>query len=582
MKLCRKVLSGSFQRQNPLSSGIADIERKYLGLDHCIVGKRLAEKWGLPQQIILAIWLHHSDPDAISQNMPDARIAQIVRLADNIARASQLGNSGSFDEPEFGPAILNSLDLSSGQIDEIIHNLPQQVSEKTQLLSLNSDGNPALWCRAIQNTAANFAHDNNELASENRQLQISSGLCGFINDFISDVSSTMSAIDIAAVFGSKLKQFYNTGPVCVYLPDSQNKEFAEAVTIDENNKTEYFLLKSPADTQMIPAKIQNSREFFDAYEHVPWLFEQTTVQFDPPLTRITPLSANYFAVGAVIIEFSQPNIAALPNFSAVANSAAILMALANAQQNEKVLSEQFAVTLGKLKETQDQLACAQSLHAVAELAAGAAHELNNPLAVISGRAQLLQEVETDQDKKQMLRQIEQRARDIAEIIEDLMAFARPEPADIEKNSVRSIIEEALQNTAKKHNLSSLETNIENLEALPDIYVDKSQIAAAVSNVLSNSLEAYPGSNGPITISARTLQNNSIVEITIQDRGIGMDPETLRKAMLPFFSAKPAGRKRGMGLAKTQRLLQLNNGTIRLVSQPNFGTSAIITMPGASQ
>jgi len=76
------------------------LEQKHLGLDHTILGKRLAVKWRLPNQIVLAIWLHHSDVNLISQSMPEAKIAQVVQLADLIARQCGIGQSGSFDLPD--------------------------------------------------------------------------------------------------------------------------------------------------------------------------------------------------------------------------------------------------------------------------------------------------------------------------------------------------------------------------------------------------------------------------------------------------------------------------------------------------
>ncbi|MDO8302022.1 MAG: HDOD domain-containing protein [Sedimentisphaerales bacterium] len=578
-----EVMPKSFERvvteAKAAGACAADIERKYLGLDHCIVGKRLAEKWGLPRQIVLAIWLHHSDPDAIAQNMPDARIAQIVRLADNIARACQLGGSGSYDEPECSETMLNALGLTTEHIDTISEKLPKQVAQKTKLLTLDSDRNAEMWCEAIHSAASTMAKDNTKLVSENHSLQTASNLCGFITEFLSGVTSTMPAIDVAAAFASMLQRFYQTGPVCIYLPDEVQQGIADAVIINDVYQTEFLVLKNPPDMPLIPQQIQNRYALLDASEHAHWLFEQLPVPFDSTMTKIAPLVANGSAVGAVVVELRQVvTHDPLLNFQLAARTAAAIIALAKAHYGQEVLSEQFVQTLGQLKQTQEQLAAAQSLQAVAELAAGAAHELNNPLAVISGRAQLLAQVESDQSKKQMLRQIEERTRDISGTIEDLMAFARPGPTECALSSVPAIVNEAISITAKKHNVAMLETKIKNLADLPNVYVDSKQIVTAISHVLSNALEAYPGNNGPIFIAGKRLDATEMVEIEISDRGCGMDGETLRKATLPFFSAKPAGRKRGMGLAQTQRLIQLNNGLLHITSESDAGTTVTITLP----
>jgi putative nucleotidyltransferase with HDIG domain len=578
-----EVMPKSFERvvaeAKSAGASAAQTERKYLGIDHCIVGKRLAEKWGLPNEITLAIWLHHSDPDAIAQNMPDAGIAQIVRFADIVARSCQLGNSGSFDEPLYSAAMLESLGLTQEQLDSIAAKLPQLVAQKTQLLSLNSEHNAQMWCDAIHTTATAMAKDNTRLASENALLQNASGLCGLITDFLSSITSTQSAIEIAAGFAAMLQRFYQTGPVCIYLLGRSAEALADAVIINENHQTDFLLLKSTSDMPLLPQRFHGGYALLDAFSEVPWLFEQLSVHFDTAATKIAPLIANGRTVGALAVEFSHtPGNDELSNFHIVVSTAAAIIALAQTHQRQELMSEQLAQTLGQLKQAQQQLADAQALQAVAELAAGAAHELNNPLAVISGRAQLLEEVEADQNRKQMLKQIEDRAHDISGIVEDLMSFAMPEPTDAAQNSLRAIIDDAIQQTAKKHNLAALEVKLDNLEDLPQVYVDNGQVAAAVSNVLSNALESYPGGNGPVSISSNYLEAAETVELKIQDQGCGMDGETLRKAMLPFFSAKAAGRKRGMGLAQTQRLIQLNKGSIRLASQVNSGTTVTITLP----
>jgi len=110
-------------------------------------------------------------------------------------------------------------------------------------------------------------------------------------------------------------------------------------------------------------------------------------------------------------------------------------------------------------------------------------------------------------------------------------------------------------------------------------VDKTQAIQALGHILSNALESYTGQDsGPLTIEGHVLNENNLVEIRIIDSGCGMDETTLRQASKPFFSAKPAGRKRGMGLAHAQRLLSLNNASLRLDSTPGKGTTVTVRLP----
>jgi signal transduction histidine kinase len=219
-----------------------------------------------------------------------------------------------------------------------------------------------------------------------------------------------------------------------------------------------------------------------------------------------------------------------------------------------------------------------SLNALAEMAAGAAHELNNPLAVISGRAQLLAEAQSDQETKEILRQIYENAREASGIIEDLMSFAEPPRPRAALTNVRKMLDEAVQLTSRKTNSEDLDIEIEIAEDVGDVLADSAQIVSALANVISNAVESYSGQPGPIEITAEVVESGELVKLAIKDRGCGMDAETLKKATQPFFSAKTAGRKRGMGLAYPARFIQLNKGTLTMTSEPGNGTSVAIYLP----
>ena len=99
----------------------------------------------------------------------------------------------------------------------------------------------------------------------------------------------------------------------------------------------------------------------------------------------------------------------------------------------------------------------------------------------------------------------------------------------------------------------------------------------LENHLSNALESYPGDNGPIKLSGRCEQQSGTSVFQIIDQGCGMDAETAQKGTQPFFSAKIAGRKRGMGLAHAQRLIQLNDGSLQILSKADKGTTVTIML-----
>jgi len=575
-----KSFSRILEEAKSQNASTCTIEQKYLGLDHTILGKRLAQKWHLPDQITLAIWLHHSDTTAIAQTMPEARIAQIVQLADTIARQCSIGQSGSYDVPDLPDAIVKSLAINSEQLQKIRRNLPDQVMQKSKLLGLESPAAAAAYGDAVQTAIRQLARDNTKLSLEERQLQTDAGHFNFTIDFLTSIGSTASPIDIAENFAVRWQKFYQTGMVCLYLAPPANPQKLQAVIVENLSQSRMVYLNAPADSPPIPEAIISKFAILDAHDCIDWLFEQLDVDFDSNHTKLAPLLSNGKAIGAIAFELRYPGDTELfyEKLRTTTSVAGAVLDAALASADRQRFAEQLVALLGQLRTAQQQLASTSSLNALAEMAAGAAHELNNPLSVISGRAQLLAKTETDAEKKQILKQIQENASEISQIIDALMSFAKPPQPRPTSTSIKQILAEAAQLTAQKQNIEQIDVQTNIAEACKNVFVDSAQIASAIANIFSNSLESYPSGRGPIKFTAGPHETGDLVKVVISDLGCGMDAETLQKATQPFFSAKPAGRKRGMGLAHTQRTIQSNGGSLNITSQPGSGTTVTILLP----
>jgi anti-sigma regulatory factor (Ser/Thr protein kinase) len=343
----------------------------------------------------------------------------------------------------------------------------------------------------------------------------------------------------------------------------------------------------------------------DARDHINWLLEQLEVDFDSGRTKLAPLRCDGQAVAVVAFELNYPGDVDFfaEKFETAASMAGAVLGLALAKQHEERLLERFARVKtnyppeGRRPEAADQrpgdgavsnppsaipnpqsLLPPSSVEALAEMAAGVAHELNNPLSVIAGRAQLLAQAESDGQKRHVLDVIGQNAREASGIIDDLMSFAQPDPPRPAKVNIRQVLNEAVELAAQKTGGESINVQVRVAEGAREVFVDSAQIVSAVANVIANSVESYADALGPVKIVAEPA--DGAVRLQISDLGYGMEAETIRKATYPFFSAKPAGRKRGMGLAYTARLVQLNRGTLSIESHPDHGTTVTITLPCA--
>jgi len=572
------------------------VEQANLGLDHTILAKRFAQNLRLPSDIILGLWLHHSHGGIASQ-IPQARIAAVVELADIIVRRAGIGKSGSYDEQITPEAIAETLGLTAEQIKQVEQQLPDMVNRKAEAVGLNILKPGWAYCDALRATAGQLAADGSKIFEESTRLQSSASYFDFIKELFPKINSSISAIEMAKNYATVWQNFFHTGPVCVYLTDQLEENIAEGAIAEEQGKAKAVVLEVPLDAELIPQPMKEKFVVSDAGDNVDWLFEQCEVKFDLARTKIAPLQSAGRTVGVIIFELRHPvgnDIA--ERFRPAAEFGGTVLDMLGTIGSQQWYAERFAQVLSKTPDARPQTQDPASLKnyaeaskepktedgagALAEMAAGAAHELNNPLSVISGRAQLLAKSENDPDRKRILEQIQQNAGELSGIIDDLMSYANPQQPRPTETGIGQIINDAVDLTKQKKQMNQLDIKIDVAPDTPAAFVDSAQISCAISNIICNGLEAYPSGSGAIAIDVSASKTSRTVSIQVIDSGRGMDEQTLARATHPFFSARPAGRKRGMGLAHAQRLIEINHGTLSLASEPDKGTTVTIILPVA--
>ena len=578
-----EVMPKSFERMvaeaNASGASLIQIEQKHLGLDHSVLGKRLAQKWQLPPAVVSGIWLHHCDALTLGADFADVQIARIVALADRLARRAGIGQSGSYDPPDQIDEIAALLSISSSQLEAVSESLPQKVQEKSAVLGLDDVSVTASYYTMIQKTATQLAADNSKLSRSSVDSVHLTGQVALIEDFLKDVDENASALDLAQNFAAGWKKQMKTGLTGVYVVPDSTEPYVELAVADRQGGIETRSFNMPEGMPAVPQAFRTTSGVLPLAEGAKWIVEQLSSDFNPDMMVMTPLRMGDKEVGVLFFEvFSKTDdlLTAEQRFVAC-DVVAAAIAMAVSGQKHLELAEKFVALMSTLRQTRTELARQQSLAGLAEMAAGAAHELNNPLAVVSGRAQLLLAEEEDNNKKQMLKQIQARTEEMYQIVSDLMTFARPNEPNKQAISVTELIQQAIDKTCKACELKSMEVEIDVDDNCGSVYVDVHQAAQALSAILANALQSYKGENGPVWIECSSAEENGVI-MMIRDTGCGMDAVTLEKAAQPFFSFRPAGRRRGMGLAQAQRLLVLNGGTLKLSSEQNKGTMVTITLP----
>ena len=216
------------------------------------------------------------------------------------------------------------------------------------------------------------------------------------------------------------------------------------------------------------------------------------------------------------------------------------------------------------------------LEAIRELAYGAGHEINNPLANIAARAQALLYDEHEPERQRRLATIVDQAFRARDMIGGLMIFARPpKPNRVEVNLAELLqsVLASMQPTAEEHGVR-LTLDVHSNQDY--VFVDRGQIEDSLRSILSNAFEAILHGGTVAVKAARSDQG--LLLLTVRDNGIGMDRETMARIFDPFFSGREAGRGIGLGLSKAFRLIDGNSGSISIESRLQQGTTVSVRLP----
>jgi hypothetical protein len=218
------------------------------------------------------------------------------------------------------------------------------------------------------------------------------------------------------------------------------------------------------------------------------------------------------------------------------------------------------------------------LAALAEFAAGAGHEMNNPLAVIVGRAELLLADEAEPRRRQDLQVIRAQARRVHEMIADLMLFARPPEPRCERCDLNELATRAAVAVAEVAEERQVELVRERSGPTP-VEVDPSLVVLALRALMMNAIEASPGGE---RVEIGVADDGAAAAVRIDDRGRGLTATEREHAFEPFYSGRSAGRGLGVGLSKAWRIAELHRGAVVLENRAGGGARAVLRLPRAGR
>jgi signal transduction histidine kinase len=238
----------------------------------------------------------------------------------------------------------------------------------------------------------------------------------------------------------------------------------------------------------------------------------------------------------------------------------------------------LAVSNEQLESVQEALMQSEKLASMGQLAAGIAHEVNNPLGVVLMYAHLLLDEAKDNPRfREDLSMIVDQADRCKKIVAGLLHFARQNKVALEPTSLRELVDRSMKVI---HVPASIAVRVEHGAADTTAELDRDQIVQVLTNLVSNAQSAMP-SGGELTV--RTDAADAHVRLIVRDTGVGIPQDHLDRIFEPFFTTKQIGRGTGLGLAVTYGIVKMHRGDIKVESNADpaagrTGTTFVISLP----
>lgn len=603
-RLCHELekhTSDSDQELLPL-----DIEEAVLGFNHIDAGKFVGERFGFPETLLRSMWLHHQPVIEPISPSPE-QLPQLVRFADVLCVTHNVGSSYFLTkEPichnHFHFALENLIrlhHLDPADIDEIMAKVHQRVEDVCTVLDVWDEDD---YQNLLRLANVGLGKMSRQLDENNRDLFATNYILAATLDMHKKLHAGLSLTEAAEVIAETACQGFDVDRSLCLIRDPAVHRFVGAIS-DEHITHEIELPSRLHDMEsrknyatsdieveaanrleqathdLVHDRIEESRmfsmmggskflaTFFMADKKSSWRKEQLLGQL------VVDFSSGPSHTGQDFSDLQK-------NFEALASSAGTAIERYLLAKDLNRQARKLAKTSRKMEENQRQLFTSHRLATVGRLAAGAAHEINNPLTIISLNIQILKrmidQLPDNEKLEERLEVISTQEHRISQVIQNLMGFAKPTEPQFSPENIADIINKAITLTQGREGVSRI--TIENntpKDLLPKIFIDPQQIEQVFLNLLVNAYQAMP-KGGTLTIEATGSQD--FVDILISDTGSGIAKQDLGKIFDPFFTTKLQGEGTGLGLAVCHAIIEHNQGTMTVDSKKGKGSTFKVRLP----
>ncbi|MFW6059839.1 MAG: HDOD domain-containing protein [Phycisphaeraceae bacterium] len=559
---------------------IAEFERKLVGIDHHTAGKRLAEQWQLPHRLQDSIWLHGT----AYESLPDIehhRLVGLIALADLLARRQHVGYSGNHNYNQNPDRLIERLGLHRERVHGAVAQLHEQLEVRGRALGLHEQPSQELFLQSMQRANQALGHANQVLEVRTRTVTTQRRVLEAITDFHAQAAPGSSVQDALDAVAASARRVFGEGFYAMLYPGDPKTGTDNSWLVAQyapRGQARWQYLDPPPNAPDLAQLNSDEPLGMNLMGILPWIADYLLDAEDLRQVKLLPLPCGW-GTSAVLLH-DRRDLPAPKQIAALTSTWGAAIAAAAQHDGARRMGEALAETNSQLAEAQDRLLQQESLARLGRMAAGAAHEMNNPLAVISGRSQLLAMSLQPGSKEQRTAQtVFEEAHRLSDLITTLHTFADPPEPVRYPAELPAVLDEAIKRAhagRERTGHARAEITYRLRHKLPRISMDPDQVREAITALLENAQQARPVTT--IEVVVQLTPDEDAVVIQVRDDGAGMDETTLNHALDPFFSDRPAGRGLGMGLPRAKRIVEAHGGSLELRSTPGEGTTAIATLP----
>ena len=585
-----------------------ELEKEILGAPHHLIGKWVTEAWNLPDPIIEAVWLHHQPPTEPHQETPSLPL--LVRLADALCNLYNLGSSyfinHELDYSTSTPyartveSLRTFFRVEQETLLDIYHTVDNRLHEFGSCLETVDN---ELYFAAIHRANQELGRLNLEREQTLAELELKNRLLeglAAINQRVATRPKRSELIDEIINQTLNLCRSHKHFAFC----GLGATETSSACWLGRLGEKKF----SDKELHATPSSPDNNNENLTQIKILTTLKRLISERSSALLrnSRITPLreypdilifplcdrqqTVNPIIHGQLFIDCQQlerSGVSKVILLEALSRFAAGISELIERYEMSEQISGQ-AESITELNRQSEamyyDLLQSHRLATVGRLAAGAAHEINNPLTVISGQLQILRtksEKQGSSDEANLKRYNSMLAKvdKISRITRDLLAYGRPQKAQTKSIVLRNVVEQSIDAVSHRQGFTQIIFSVAIPDDLPDVIVDPQQLDQIFINLLINAQMAMP-EGGSITINASSSRQQKRIKISLEDTGCGIAPEHLPTIFDPFFTTRGPNKGTGLGLSIVYTLVKANNGSIEARSILNKGSIFTIFLPMA--